>query len=138
MKSIRTTPQQRAALSLLKSRFAELGYEIFPVARWYRKHHLDFIAMPKTMPQFFVFAHPLRNGSISVRPFCRSMSDTALRRVLSQLKVDCPIRWKNQQLRLARTQPDWWHAYLTPQAEKEYMRLKGVDPGTHPKRPKKY
>jgi hypothetical protein len=115
-KRIRTTQKQRTTLALLKERFAEQGYFIFPVAPWYRKHHRDFAAVPKEKPVGLVVVHPMRDGSISVRPF-DLIFRSEIRKINAQVKTNCPIRWSGRRLPSSRTRPRRWDEYLPASAE---------------------
>jgi hypothetical protein len=122
---IRTTAQQREGLTLLRRRLAEQGYLIFEVASWYRRHRLDFLATPKRSPLEFVVVRPMRNGSLSVRPYSSPVHYRSFRELLGQIKAGCPIRWSNRQLPLKKGIRGLSFTYLPRSAEKEYARLMG-------------
>jgi hypothetical protein len=126
-KPIRTTLAQRETIALLKTQLAERGHFIFPVAPWYRRHRMDFVAVPKQFPQQLLVVRPMRDGSVSVRPFCAPVLYSSLRKRLPCLGKRTPakIRWSNRQLPYARREWHWgwWHAYLSQSALREYRRL---------------
>ena len=123
---IRTTPEQRKALEILKESLAENGYFIFPVARKLQKHGLDLVMVPKYHPQQFVVAHAMRDKSVTVRPYAFPPLYSEFRRKLANVKAPCRVRWNRKQLAAERAHPQWHHGYLSPVSEKEYYRLIGV------------
>ena len=122
---VRTTKAQREAVALVRSELAQRRYYIFPVAKWYRKHQLDFLAVPRGEPQMLVLVRPLRNGSISVRPFAIPSWHESVRALLRHLqpKLKTPVRWNSRQLLHAKAQPDRWDQYLSAQSRREYARI---------------
>lgn len=117
--AIRTTRAQRERLETLKARFGEWGYYIYDVASWYRRHRLDFVALPKMEINRgkILVVRPGKGGVISVRPFQRPGDYFHLKTKLISLaekKPELMIRWSNRRLPYAQQRPDWWDQYVAP------------------------
>src|SRR3989338_2940872 len=123
MRKPQTKKKQRDALQRLRAVFAEQGYYIFPVSKWYRESHFEFIAVPKGCPQFFLLARPLKNGHIAIRPFVGGSSAAhLLDLLLGQLVVR--LEWQDKPLK-PRRRVRAWDDFLSPQSKNEYARLIG-------------
>lgn len=120
-----TTQAQRDALAMLRNRLGEKGYYIFEVAPLYRCHHLDFVAVPKNVPQQLVLIAPKPGNRIIVRP----LSSPALYDELKMLLAECrkltgaSLHWSRHQLWYRKKNPDGWMQYLSKQSRNEYRRL---------------
>ena len=123
MRKPQTTKKQRDALQRLRAVFAEQGYYIFPVSKWYRESHFEFIAVPKGCPQFFLLARPLKNGHIAIRPFVGGSSAAHLLDLLRG-KVGVRLEWQDKPLK-PRRRVRAWDDFLSPQSKNEYARLIG-------------
>lgn len=117
-KPIRTTATQRLALQQLQKRLAERGYWIFPVAREFRRHSLDFIAIPKDEPWRLLLVSSQRNGSLQARPAFVSVLHRENVAFMKQLKLACKITVSRKQLQNVP-----WVSFLTTQSHKEYSAL---------------
>lgn len=123
---IRTTLQQRETIRILRSRFGEQKYLVFPVAGWYRRHYLDFVAIPKKSPQQFVLVHAVRSGYVSVRPHCVSTMHGSVRTLIKSGKIPLVARWSARQLRKTPSGSVLWYDYVPPSAIKEYYGITGI------------
>ena len=118
---IRATKAQKDATALLSRRITEMGYLIFPVAPWYRRHHLDRIAIPKSHQQFFFVFRPMRNGTITVRQYCHH-SNGRVREMVKSLGMEKSIRcWNRVQPKLKGDET--WSRYLSKPDIDKYARI---------------
>lgn len=124
-KRVRTTPAQRTAMEKLRKRLGERGYVILPVARWYRRHYLDFLALPKLVPREFVLVRPSRNGTVSVRPFASPQLYGPLQAMLQTMQHSCDglLHWSDRMLPFARVRPDDWPKFIAPEGLRETQVL---------------
>lgn len=121
---IRTTVNQRSTLSELKKRIAELDHYIFPVAPWYRRHHLDFVAVPKRFPEKILLVRATQNGNVSIRPFTNSSTRNGIRHQLQKIRFPVPARWNGVKIP-SREGSQGWHEYLSRSSRMEYAQLTG-------------
>jgi len=56
--SIRTTAPQRKALAQIRYFLALKGYQIFPVATWFRRSSHDFLAVPRQHANMLLLVRP--------------------------------------------------------------------------------
>ncbi len=68
-KSFKLNGPQEEALEALRKRLGDEGYYTFTVAKRWRRHFKDFVAVKKLSPSQFVWVTPYRHGTIGVRPF---------------------------------------------------------------------
>ena len=68
--------------------------------------------MPKNGLSKFILVHPLRNGFVSVRPFCSSDLYAATRELIMKMGSEFRIRWSNRQLPFGNTPLNGWYEYL--------------------------
>lgn len=119
---VRAEKATRTTISDLRRHFGEANYFIFPVAPWYRRHKLDFLAVPKSDPTRLILVRPTRNGNISLRPFCSVTLYGEVRRNLKKRTFLVRVRFSTQlpyeTLRLAG-----WHEYLPRASLQEYRTL---------------
>jgi len=123
MKRPQTTKAQRDALQTLRAGFAEQGYYIFPVSKWYRENRFEFIAVPKSRPQFFLLARPMKSGVIGIHSFVGGNNATSVVDFL-QSKVGVRLAWQDKPLK-PRRRVRAWDDFLSPQSKNEYARLIG-------------
>ena len=122
---IQTSKEQRETLKLLRKRAGEIGYVPVKVARWYRKHYLDYVLVPKVMRQKFLYVHARRDGSVCVRPYTTPSLYTVFTNMLDALKpsASCPLRWNKQQLPKANDKTYWSHGFIEPSDRRKYHRV---------------
>ena len=115
--SFRTTKAQRETLVKLRSRLGELGYHIFPVAKKFRRHPRDFLAVPKGgtnigEPDNFLRVHPRRDGAVSIQPFGPLSSFSWQQKQVACIKPTCFLYWLDWMLALPPSGRDGWYKYL--------------------------
>src|SRR3989338_11523034 len=118
MKRPQTTKAQRDALKTLRAGFAEQGYYIFPVSKWYRENRFEFIAVPKSRPQFFLLARPMKNGTIGIHSFVGGNNATSVVDFL-QSKVGVRLAWQDKPLKPRRRVRAWGGVFLPPPKKKK-------------------
>jgi len=64
--NIRTSALQRQLLLAVRTCLIEKGYLTFPVAMWFRRSRLDFVAVPKQNPQRLLLVRPGRDRNIEL------------------------------------------------------------------------
>lgn len=62
--SIRTDASQRKTLHAVRLLLAEKGFQIYPVATWFRRSSRDFVAVPKENPQQLLLVRPGQRRTI--------------------------------------------------------------------------
>ncbi|MDB5188167.1 MAG: hypothetical protein JWO50_687 [Candidatus Kaiserbacteria bacterium] len=123
---IRVNKDQRDASNILALRLTEMGYLIFPVAPWYRRHHLDRIAISKSQQQFFFVFRPMRNGTITVRPYSYH-GNAPIRDMVKSLGMEQTIRCWNRALPKLKD-GETWSTYLSKSDVVTYSRIMGMSP----------
>ena len=58
MGTVKTDPLQRKQLGMIRKLLAEKGYQIYPVATWFRRSVHDFVAVPPTQPGMLLLVRP--------------------------------------------------------------------------------
>ena len=97
LRPIRTTLTQRRALEGIRIFVAEQGYRIFPVATWYRRHKLDFIAVPTNGSQQLLLIRPARTGVVEIRPYAYRVLYRNLRaKLVAHRKEFGRMHWRRQ------------------------------------------
>lgn len=56
--SVWTTPKQREALAEIRGCLAILGYQMYPVAKWFRRSQYDFVAVPRQNANMLLVVRP--------------------------------------------------------------------------------
>lgn len=116
--AIRSTPEQRHTIELLRTRLAEQGYYIFPVASKFRRHALDFMAVAKP-PMIVVFrVRPTLRGEVSIQPYTMPQLHDRLHTHLASIDTPCTARWRKQLPDVGN-----WRDYLSPESLQEYGHL---------------
>ncbi len=122
------TPEQVATLGLVSALLAELGYWRLPTPDWYRRTEHDFIMVHKgdirTATHYMramISVRPMKNGSVSVRPYLRGISAMNAKQSLARCKkrAQSPIRWSDQMIPKGRRcrskdRPDGFRSYFGP------------------------
>ena len=63
---VRTDLRLRTALHALRRLLAEKGYQIYPVATWFRRNPQDFLAVPKRHPNMLLLVRPTKRRAIEI------------------------------------------------------------------------
>ncbi len=125
---MKVTPEQRSTLAKLRHLLAEVGFCIFPVAPWYRRHKSDFAAISNdgVMKHLFV-VRAVGNGSISIRPFSSSMRSPRIETWLQWWHKHIHVRtsvWTNRCLPYTTHEGiESWLPYLSKRDQKEWAKL---------------
>lgn len=124
-KTVQPTAQQRLAAAILKTRLGERGYFIAPVAPFFRRSDLDFVALPKDRPDCMVLVRPTANNTMVVRPFASGQVYVELRSFLKTLRntLDIPLKFGMPQLPHARQRPDWLSQFVPSECLPELAAL---------------
>ena len=56
--AVKTDALQRKQLACIRRLLAEKGYQIFPVATWFRRNQHDFLAVPREHPNMLLLVRP--------------------------------------------------------------------------------
>lgn len=126
------TPEIRNAVRLLRTYFADDGYELFRPARQFRSHvELDFVAVPKPSRQrsnhpesFNIFLIQLTwGGKLMIRPYKRPLTNA--RHLLDSITNRRTLHGIVYQGRLLRYRPwkDGWLIYLQKTHQKEALAV---------------
>ena len=59
---IRVSSAHAQRIGDIRTFLAEQGYKIFPVAKWFRRHTLDFIAIYSDHPRKLLLVRPAKKG----------------------------------------------------------------------------
>ena len=124
--TIHTTPEQSAALMVLRTRIAEYGYAILSVAPAFQRHTEDFVAMPHRSPNELVIVRPTATNTIVVRPYGHKTLYGNLKELirLLQPRIPVPVKFGAPQLHFDRSDPDSGLQFI-PENEREELRLLG-------------
>ncbi len=120
------TEEQLQTLERLRILLAELGHVIVPVADRYRKHELDFVALPKDRPRCLLRVRPIPSGAIMLQPYASRAQYRSLRLALREKgRFDSPVRWSGAQLPFSHVDPEGWKRFISPEAlpELNYLSL---------------
>lgn len=121
------TAAQRECIRSLRKELASNGYFILPVARRFRKHKSDFVAVPKKNPREMVLVQPGGKGNIITHPFASFRLDSPARIAVQRVQRYCktPIRSGFQLLSTRKSlRPEH---LLTEQGHKDLKILLGID-----------
>ncbi len=98
----RISPQQLGAITKMRALLAEKGYLTYPVSRRLRRHSKDFLAIPKPLASGrvvaiqFALVHPMRDGSIKVRPYCHPTFYDNIKAIVDKVALtdgSALVRW---------------------------------------------
>lgn len=64
--SVRTTLKQRKELQAVRRELALMGYQIYPVALWFRRSQYDFLAVPRQHPNLLLLVRPTHRQKIQI------------------------------------------------------------------------
>ena len=108
---VRTTHRQRERIASIRITLAGLGYNIYPVARTYRRHHLDFLAVKRSDLVTMLLVRPAKNEIIEVRPYWKGLTQFNLvRNVLKdKTKNFGKVHWKRE---LPKIRPTGWRSFM--------------------------
>lgn len=113
---------QAIQIGELRERLGESGYFIFPIARRFRTHKQDFLAMRRERPREFLIVKPKNKGFISLKPYCLKSQHQDIAAIVDEFKAaGCLVRWLAQ-LSLQRSNLRLEH-FLTEPGKREYARL---------------
>ncbi len=115
---IRPTPEQRVTIEYLKRIFSESGYVICRVAKQYRRHELDFIAVHGRLISRFFIVRPTPKGWVSITPFARAHIEDHMRHKVKHGR-STPARkvfWRQRQLTLPPG-TNGWADYFPPEMQ---------------------
>ncbi len=124
-RKIRVTKEQERAIVQLRFNLAEAGHLIFPVAPWYKRHRLDFIALPKDFMPKMTLVRPTHKGHVEVRPYAHAAQYTRVREIIeaSRRHVCVPLRFNKRQLPFGKDRTERWLSYLEHQHLEELKVL---------------
>lgn len=115
-------PISRIQITELRDGLGQLSYFIFPLAKRFRKHQRDFVAVPRDNPHGFLIVKLTASREIIVQPYCIKSLYAQVVELTEGLGVPRHrIRWLNQ-IPLNQKNLRLEH-FLTEKAEKEYREL---------------
>jgi hypothetical protein len=113
-----TSAKQRERLAAIRRFLAEEGYQIYPVALWYRRSRHDFLALPRQQPNVLLLVRPAHGRIIEVRYYAYRGSYARIREALRRRRAAFgPIRW-GRQLPAKDLRNDW-RRYIARQCRLE-------------------
>ena len=116
---LRVTTRQGKRLRAVIEFFGERGYFVCPVAKCYRRHRLDMVAIPKGVFEMLVLILPGRGETIELRPY--NGRGLWLSRDLRKRRKTLPgVRWKRP---LPRRLHSDWRDYISAYHQRELKRL---------------
>ena len=119
---IRPTTEQLAGLNLVRTRLAERGYLVAPVAAPFRRHKTDFVALRKDWPGQFAIVR-IAPTCIVVRPFGEKRGDLYL--ILPEIRKKSPVSIRRglPLLKYSEEGPNKWQHYVSDEAHEELVAL---------------
>lgn len=107
-----TNALQRERLGEIRLFLAEQGYQIYPVALWYRRSRHDFLAAPRQAPNMLLLVRPAQGRVIEVRYYGFLGSYERIRKALRHGRAAFgSIRWGRQLP--AKDKRNDWRCYIS-------------------------
>jgi hypothetical protein len=113
-KKVRVDWAQQKMLECVRIELAGEGYLIFPVAKAYRYHRLDFVAVLKVLPNNFLVVRPTPGGRISFTPFGPHGQYIQADRAIAHARraIDIAVIWSPRPFRAPPPGKAWWEEYV--------------------------
>lgn len=110
--SIATDEGQRTRLAAIRVLLAEKGYQIYPVAMWFRRSKYDFLAVPRKSPNMLLLVRPTHRRASEILFYGFRGSYDAIEKYLDLHKKECGRMVWGRQLP-AKDKANDWKTYVS-------------------------
>jgi len=105
--TIRTEPSQRKALLAIRKLLAGQGYQIYPVATWFRRSSHDFLAVPRQNPNRLLLIRPTHRRATEILYYAFRDSYHHIKTYLDAHEKECGKMVWGRQLPAKDPSCDW-------------------------------
>lgn len=111
---ITTNKKYRVSLDAIRQLLAEQGYQIYPVATWFRRSKYDFVAVPRAYPQQLLVVRPAKRNATEFRYFTFANSYNRIRNYLDAHSDTCGrMVWGRQLPAGRKDKGDAWRLFVS-------------------------